>query len=123
MQDNEQQELGNDDVARVASLHAKYGEIRRALSEVVVGQNEVVEQVLVAVFSRGHALLVGVPGLAKTLLVRTLAEVLDLGFKRVQFTPDLIVMCALLTSVSVGGEGGLLQFLCTAAKINRFGFV
>lgn len=90
MQDNEQQELGNDDVARVASLHAKYGEIRRALSEVVVGQNEVVEQVLVAVFSRGHALLVGVPGLAKTLLVRTLAEVLDLGFKRVQFTPDLM---------------------------------
>ena len=90
MQETQQQELGGDDVARVAALHAKYGEIRQALSEVVVGQADVVEQVLVAVFARGHALLVGVPGLAKTLLVRTLADVLDLGFKRVQFTPDLM---------------------------------
>ncbi len=90
MLETPQPELGKDDVARVASLHAKYGEIRQALGEVVVGQAEVVEQVLVAVFARGHALLVGVPGLAKTLLVRTLAEVLDLGFKRVQFTPDLM---------------------------------
>jgi MoxR-like ATPase len=60
------------------------------MAKAIVGQEDVVEQVLTAVFSRGHALLVGVPGLAKTLIVRTLSEVMDLGFRRIQFTPDLM---------------------------------
>ena len=64
--------------------------LRLALAETVVGQDEVVELMLITLFSRGHALLVGVPGLAKTLLVASLAQALDLRFGRVQFTPDLL---------------------------------
>src|SRR5262245_19700084 len=60
------------------------------LRKVIVGQDEVVEQVLVALFTGGHCLITGVPGLAKTLLIKTLAEILDLTFKRIQFTPDLM---------------------------------
>ena len=82
--------LNESDVERVEMLHAKCAEMKKELAKRVVGQDEMVDQVLTAVFARGHALLTGVPGLAKTLLVRTLAEVMDLGFKRVQFTPDLM---------------------------------
>jgi MoxR-like ATPase len=82
--------LNEGDVKRVEMLHAKCAEMKKELAKRVVGQEEMVDQVLTAVFARGHALLTGVPGLAKTLLVRTLAEVMDLGFKRVQFTPDLM---------------------------------
>ena len=82
--------LNEGDVKRVEMLHAKCSEMKKELAKRVVGQDEMVDQVLTAVFARGHALLTGVPGLAKTLLVRTLAEVMDLGFKRVQFTPDLM---------------------------------
>ena len=64
--------------------------IRRELAKAVVGQEDVVEQLLIALFARGHCLLVGVPGLAKTLLVSSLASILDLQFKRIQFTPDLM---------------------------------
>src|SRR5437016_13922194 len=60
------------------------------LRRVIVGQGEVIEQILAAVFTRGHCLLVGVPGLAKTLLVSSIAQILDIGFKRIQFTPDLM---------------------------------
>src|SRR5438876_6911948 len=60
------------------------------LRKVIVGQDEVVEQVLIALFTAGHCLITGVPGLAKTLLIKTLAEILDLSFKRIQFTPDLM---------------------------------
>ena len=67
-----------------------YNRLRDELSKVIVGQNEVIEQVLVAMFARGHALLEGVPGLAKTLLVSSLAQSLHLTFKRIQFTPDLM---------------------------------
>ncbi len=84
------EKMDKDDVKLVNELHEKYGAMKKELAKVIVGQEDVVEQVLVAIFSRGHALLVGVPGLAKTLLVSTLARVLDLGFKRVQFTPDLM---------------------------------
>ncbi|MCQ2388471.1 MAG: MoxR family ATPase [Kiritimatiellae bacterium] len=84
------EKLGQDDVQLVKELHEKYEAMKLELAKVIVGQEDVVEQVLIAIFSRGHALLVGVPGLAKTLLVSTLAQVLDLGFKRVQFTPDLM---------------------------------
>ena len=84
------QKLNEDDVKRVETLHVKFGEMKRELAKTIVGQEDMIEQVLTAIFARGHALLTGVPGLAKTLLVRTLSEVLDLSFKRVQFTPDLM---------------------------------
>ena len=66
------------------------GRILAELRKVIVGQDEVVDQVLVALFTGGHCLITGVPGLAKTLLIKTLAEILDLSFKRIQFTPDLM---------------------------------
>ena len=64
--------------------------IQEQLSRVIVGQEDVVEQILIAIFSRSHCLLEGVPGLAKTLMISTLAETLDLSFNRIQFTPDLM---------------------------------
>src|SRR5215218_2046340 len=79
-----------DDVAAVQRCEKAYNRIRDELSKVIVGQNEVIEQVLVAMFARGHALLEVVPGLAKTLLVSSLARSLHLSFKRIQFTPDLM---------------------------------
>jgi MoxR-like ATPase len=78
------------DVAAVEQLVTKYNALRQEIKKVIVGQDEVVEQVLLSVFSGGHALLIGVPGLAKTLLVNTVAEALGLKFKRIQFTPDLM---------------------------------
>jgi MoxR-like ATPase len=78
------------DVQAVERLHEVFGTLRRELGKVVVGQEEVIEQLLTVLFAGGHCLLVGVPGLAKTLLVRTLARALSLQFSRVQFTPDLM---------------------------------
>ncbi|MDB4792584.1 MoxR family ATPase [bacterium] len=80
----------SEDKAAVEKLHASYGRMKEELAQVIVGQNEVVEQVLMAMFCRGHALLVGVPGLAKTLLVSSVSQALDLQYKRIQFTPDLM---------------------------------
>jgi MoxR-like ATPase len=82
--------MSNDDKATVDKLHKVYGQMKDELGRVIVGQDQVVEQVLMAIFCRGHALLVGVPGLAKTLLVSTLARALELSYKRIQFTPDLM---------------------------------
>ncbi len=87
--DDDPAEAG-DDAELVAELNRAYTEMKAALGKVIVGQEEVIEQMLIAIFCRGHALLIGVPGLAKTLLVSTLSRVLDLGYKRVQFTPDLM---------------------------------
>ncbi len=78
------------DVAAVSKLVSKYNALRNEIKKVIVGQDEVVEQVLISIFSGGHALLIGVPGLAKTLLVNTVAQALGLEFKRIQFTPDLM---------------------------------
>ena len=64
--------------------------LKQEIHKVIIGQDEVVDQVLISMFSRGHCLLVGVPGLAKTLLIKTVADVMDLSFKRIQFTPDLM---------------------------------
>jgi len=80
----------SEDVAAVARCEEAYNRLRDELAKVIVGQNDVIEQVLVAMLARGHALLEGVPGLAKTLLVSSLSEALDLSFKRIQFTPDLM---------------------------------
>jgi MoxR-like ATPase len=83
-------ELPVSDTEAVKQLQAAYAGMREQLSKVIVGQSDVIEQLLIAIFCRGHALLVGVPGLAKTLLVSTVSRVLDLSFKRIQFTPDLM---------------------------------
>ncbi len=79
-----------DDREVVQQLNAVYVRMKAEVGQVIVGQTKVVEQMLIAIFCRGHALLEGVPGLAKTLLVSTVSRVLDLGFKRIQFTPDLM---------------------------------
>lgn len=79
-----------NEVQAANALHQKYNELRNEIGKVIIGQDEAVEAVLLSIFSGGHSLLVGVPGLAKTLLVRTIAEVLDLKFNRIQFTPDLM---------------------------------
>jgi MoxR-like ATPase len=79
-----------DDVAAVQKCAEAYGRLRSELAKVIIGQSDVIEQVLVAICARGHALLEGVPGLAKTLLVSSLAKAMHLSFKRVQFTPDLM---------------------------------
>jgi len=78
------------DVTAINQLVIKYNELKKEIKKVIVGQDEIVEQVLISVFSGGHALLIGVPGLAKTLLVHTVADALGLNFKRIQFTPDLM---------------------------------
>jgi MoxR-like ATPase len=79
-----------NDKQLVAQLCQAYDAIRAELAKVIVGQDDVIEQLLVGIFARGHCLLEGVPGLAKTLLISTLARTLDLSFKRIQFTPDLM---------------------------------
>lgn len=78
------------DIEAVDDLCASYNKIREEIANVIVGQDEVVKSVLISIFSNGHCLLVGVPGLAKTLLVQTVSQVLDLTYNRVQFTPDLM---------------------------------
>ncbi|MBT1703004.1 AAA family ATPase [Chryseosolibacter indicus] len=80
----------SSDVEAADALAASYKNLKAEISKVVIGQDEVVRQVLTAIFCQGHTLLIGVPGLAKTLLVHTIATSLDLIFKRVQFTPDLM---------------------------------
>jgi MoxR-like ATPase len=79
-----------NDVQQVEQLAQRIKDVRSEIGKVIIGQDDVVEQLLIALFGRGHCLLVGVPGLAKTLLIRTLAQTLDLSFSRIQFTPDLM---------------------------------
>lgn len=78
------------DVAAIQNLVQKRLELKKEISKIIIGQDLVVDQVLLSIFSGGHALLVGVPGLAKTLMVNTISQTLGLGFKRIQFTPDLM---------------------------------
>ena len=78
------------DVDAVAALTTRYRSLREEIAKVIIGQDGVIEQLLVSLLARGHCLLIGVPGLAKTLLIKTLAEVLNLKFSRIQFTPDLM---------------------------------
>lgn len=79
-----------DDVKAVEQLAATITNVKKEIAKVIVGQDQIVNDLLVSLIARGHCLLVGVPGLAKTLLIKTLAEVLDLKFNRIQFTPDLM---------------------------------
>ncbi|MCB0382139.1 MAG: MoxR family ATPase [Psychroserpens sp.] len=78
------------DVAAIEQFVKKYNALKTAIAKVIVGQDEVVNQILISIFSGGHSLLIGVPGLAKTLMVNTIAQALGLDFKRIQFTPDLM---------------------------------
>jgi len=79
-----------NDVDAAQALQQAYDALRKEIAKVIVGQDKIIEQLLISLLARGHCLLVGVPGLAKTLLIRTLAQVLDLTFNRIQFTPDLM---------------------------------
>src|SRR5215211_6297062 len=80
----------DQDLEAVEHLKSAAARIKSELGKVIIGQEEVVEQTLISIFTRSHALLVGVPGLAKTLLISTLAQTLHMSFKRIQFTPDLM---------------------------------
>ncbi len=80
----------NNDVEALDAFAAKYKELKAEVARVIVGQDDVVKNILISVFCDGHSLLIGVPGLAKTLMVHTIANVLDLSFNRIQFTPDLM---------------------------------
>jgi MoxR-like ATPase len=79
-----------NDVEAVQALQESYKAVREEIAKVIIGQDEIIEQLIISLLARGHCLLVGVPGLAKTLLIKTLAEVINLKFSRVQFTPDLM---------------------------------
>ncbi len=113
------------DVEAVDALAQSFKDLKKEIAKVIVGQDEVVKSVIISLFSNGHSLLVGVPGLAKTLLVSTIAEVLDLGFKRIQFTPDL--MPSDITGSEILGEdrhfkfnkGPLFSNIVLADEINR----
>src|ERR1051325_6226549 len=80
----------SSDVEAVKDLVTSYRKLRSEIGKVIIGQDQVVKDVLISIFSRGHCLLVGVPGLAKTLLVNTIARTLGLTYNRIQFTPDLM---------------------------------
>jgi MoxR-like ATPase len=95
----------------VRNLAAAYSQLTEQIGKVIVGQNDVVEQLLMALFSRGHCLLVGVPGLAKTLLVSTVSRILHLSFKRVQFTPDLMPADITGTDILQDDESGRRKFV------------
>ena len=84
--------LQSDDVAAIDELRDVYRKLKGELSKIIVGQEQVIEQLAICLFGRGHALLMGVPGLAKTLLVSRIAETMSLSFSRIQFTPDLMPM-------------------------------
>ena len=89
-QDLVRSSLTSDDVAAVDELGKKYQELKAELGKIIIGQESVIEELAICLFARGHGLLMGVPGLAKTLLVSSIAETLHLGFNRIQFTPDLM---------------------------------
>ena len=87
---NTAESVSASDVQTVEQLRDAHRRLRQEIGKIIVGQEQVLDQLLMAIFCRGHALLMGVPGLAKTLMVSTLAQALDLSFKRIQFTPDLM---------------------------------
>ncbi len=113
------------DVEAVDALAQSYRDLSKEIAKIIVGQDEVVRSVIISLFSNGHSLLVGVPGLAKTLLVSTIADVLDLEFKRIQFTPDL--MPSDITGTEILDKDRLFRFnrgplfanIVLADEINR----
>jgi MoxR-like ATPase len=123
------QKLSDDDVAAIDRLRDVYGRLRKELSRVIIGQQAVIERLSLCLFARGHALLLGVPGLAKTLLINKLSETMSLQFSRIQFTPDLMPMDITGTDIlqdSVGGQrefqfvrGPVFANIVLADEINR----
>lgn len=114
-----------NDVEALDALRSKFEVLKKEITKVVYGQDEVITQVLVSLFSRGHVLLIGVPGLAKTLLVTTIAKILDLKYNRIQFTPDLMPSDIIGTEI-LGQDrqfkfirGPLFANIILADEINR----
>ncbi|HZV34516.1 MAG TPA: AAA family ATPase, partial [Verrucomicrobiae bacterium] len=95
---------------QIASFKQTYAALREEIGKVIVGHDAIVEGTLIAVLAGGHVLLEGVPGLGKTLLVRTLSEVLDLSFNRIQFTPDLMPADILGTNIVMETADGRREF-------------
>jgi MoxR-like ATPase len=125
-----QADLSQSDLQSLEKLSEAYKSIRNQLARVIVGQNEVIEQLMIAIFAKGHCLLEGVPGLAKTLMVSTLARTLHLDFNRIQFTPDLMPSDIVGTEViqedkSTGArafkflKGPIFSNIILADEINR----
>jgi MoxR-like ATPase len=102
--------LSDNDVQAVDKLRATYSKLRQELGRVIVGQHAVIERLSLCLFARGHALLMGVPGLAKTLLVSKLAETMSLKFSRIQFTPDLMPMDITGTDILQDNAAGKREF-------------
>src|SRR3954465_8520639 len=113
------------DVEAVNAFVAKYKELNAEIGKVIIGQDEVVKDVLISIFSNGHCLLVGVPGLAKTLLVNTIAQTLGLSYNRIQFTPDLMPSDIIGTEILDESrqfrfiKGPLFANIILADEINR----
>jgi MoxR-like ATPase len=123
-------QLPPDDVAAIDELGETYRSLRKELGKTIIGQEDVIERLAICLFARGHALLMGVPGLAKTLLVSSVAETFDLSFNRIQFTPDLmpadITGTDIIQESGVGGKrefefvrGPLFANIVLADEINR----
>jgi len=102
--------LNENDAQAIGQLRDVYARLRKELARVIVGQHDTIERLAICLFARGHALLMGVPGLAKTLLVRKLAETMSLKFSRIQFTPDLMPMDITGTDILQDQAGGRREF-------------
>src|SRR5947209_393853 len=105
-----QERLSENDVQAIDHLREVYARLRAELARVIVGQKDTIERLAICLFARGHALLMGVPGLAKTLLVSKVAETMSLKFSRIQFTPDLMPMDITGTDILQDGETGRREF-------------
>ena len=125
---NDQTQMQSDDVSKIDRLGAVYQELKNELGKVIVGQNDVIERLAICLFARGHALLMGVPGLAKTLLISSLSETMSLDFSRIQFTPDLMPMDITGTDILQDGadkrefefiKGPVFANIVLADEINR----
>ena len=102
--------LSDDDKVAVDQLRGHYGKMKDELAKVIIGQDNVVDEMLMCILSRGHGLLMGVPGLAKTLMVNSLSKIMSLDFSRIQFTPDLMPSDITGTEILQDGEAGRRQF-------------
>src|SRR5437867_652897 len=120
----------SDDLAAIAKLGDARKRLKQEIGKIIVGQEAIVDDLLTAIFSRGHCLMIGVPGLAKTLMVRTIARAIDLEFGRIQFTPDLMPSDITVTEIiegdgSTGGRkfrfvrGPVFANILLADEINR----
>ncbi len=104
------QQVSAEDKEAVDQLRGQYDRMRQELAKVIIGQDKVVEEMLICVLSRGHGLLMGVPGLAKTLMVNSLSKIMSLSFSRIQFTPDLMPSDITGTEILQEGEAGRREF-------------